>query len=222
MSYTDEVQRYYASRTDIYDEAAGYLGKEAEELREPLKDRCRQFFRGKNVLEIACGSGYWTRVIGEAAASVLAVDIDEEIMKYAVERCRDLPSVRFRKADAFTLEGVAGDFNAAAAIWWYSHVPRRRMPEFMAALNSRLQPGAAVMFVDELPHAGFKRDNDENGDTLEIHALSGGRKFSVIKNFPSEDGIRAALSDFGEDIVYTERPGEGRWETVYRTREYRK
>ena len=78
MEYPEEIVRYYASRNDVYDEAAVYLGKEAEELRAPIKDIYRRLFSGKNVLEIACGSGYWTRVLAGVAASVLAVDINVE------------------------------------------------------------------------------------------------------------------------------------------------
>lgn len=218
MHYDDETTRYYAARSDVYDETAGYLDRDAEALREPVKARYRELFKGKNVLEIACGSGYWTQVLGETADFVLAVDINEEIMRHAVLRCRDLPNVRFQLADAFTLAGVPYGFDAAVAIWWYSHMPRRRIPEFLAALANCSKPGAMIMFVDQLPYDGFERTTDENGDTLETRTLPGGSSFSVIKNFPSEVELRSMLSGFGEDICYTARPEEGNWEVVWRVK----
>jgi len=221
MQYPDEVIRYYAARADVYDETAGYLDGEAEALREPVKARYRELFRDKNVLEIACGSGYWTRVLGETADFVLAVDINEDIMKHAVLRCRDLPNVRFQLADAFTLEGVPFGFDAAVAIWWYSHMPRRRIPEFLAALVTTLQPGATVMFVDQLPYEGCERSVDDNGDTVETRTLPDGRTFSVIKNFPSEAELRWVLAGFGTDICYLARPEEGNWEVVWRVKKSR-
>ena len=222
MAYSDEVKRYYAFRDDVYDEAARYLGKGPEELRQPVKARYRELFKDRNVLEVACGSGYWTRVLGEAAASVLAVDINSEIIKRAVERCRDLPGVRFQIADAFSLEGVAGSYDGAVAIWWYSHIPKRRIHYFLTALNGRLKPGAVVLFIDQLPYEGIELIIDENGDTMEMHGVPDGQKFGVIKNFPTESEIRAALEEFAGEIIYTARPEGGNWEVVWRTKASRR
>ncbi|MCJ7605228.1 MAG: class I SAM-dependent methyltransferase [Dehalococcoidales bacterium] len=215
MSLEDDITRYYAERADVYDETAGYFNEEAEQLRAPIKDRYRQMFRGKDVLEIACGSGYWTEVLGRVAKSVLAFDITEEIISRAVERCRTLPNVRFQIADAYTLGGVPGGFGAAVAIWWWSHVPKEKIRQFLTALHTKLAPGALVMFVDQLPYEGFIRTTDDGGNTLEVRELPDGRTFSIVKNFPAEQEIRDALADFAGDIRYTERPAEGNWEVVY-------
>ena len=218
MSASDEVTRYYAARADVYDETAGYFEKEAEALREPIKARYRELFRGKDVLEVACGSGYWTRVLGEAAASVFAFDINPEILQKAVERCRDLPNVRFRIADAFTFLGVPTGFDAAVAIWWYSHVPKANLSQFLRALRGVLAPGARVLFVDQLPCETVSRTADPGGDTLEERTLPDGRTFSVVKNFPTESELRAAIAPFGEDFSYVARPGEGNWEITWRVK----
>jgi protein-L-isoaspartate O-methyltransferase len=215
---TDEVTRYYAARADVYDETAGYFDRDAEALREPLKDRYRELFKGKNVLEVACGSGYWTRVLGEVAASVFAFDINQEILPKAVERCRDLPNVTFRIADAYTFLGVPTGFDAAVAVWWYSHVPKANLSQFLRALRGVLAPGALVMFNDQLPYEPAVRTTDRHGDTREERTLPDGRRFSVIKNFPSEAELRAAVSPFASEFAYAACPGEGRWEVVWRVK----
>jgi hypothetical protein len=127
--------------------------------------------------------------------------------------------VRFQIADAYTLEGVAGGFNAAFAHGWWSHIPKKNIRTFLTALHSKLTPGALVLFNDQLPYSGFYRKQDADGNTIEQRILPNARSFMIIKNFPDEKEITNALSPFAEDIRYTQPPKEDHWEVVYRVRE---
>jgi len=217
MSLVTDIIRYYAERAHIYARSAGILDAEAEKLREPIKARYREFFRGRNVLEIACGTGYWTAVIAETADSVFGIDINEKMIKQACRRCICFPNVQFRIADAYKLANVPGGFDSAAGFWWWSHVPRAYLRSFLSTLHTRLLPGAAVAFVDHLPYGGFKRRIGETGDTLEERKLPFGRKVYIVKNFPSEQEVRDALADRGESVAYVARITENNWEVTYRT-----
>ncbi|HEX2170852.1 MAG TPA: methyltransferase domain-containing protein [Dehalococcoidia bacterium] len=56
---------------------------------------------GKRVLDIGCGGGTYTRAWAElGAAEVTGIDFSEPFLATAAERCRDLPQVGFRRADA--------------------------------------------------------------------------------------------------------------------------
>jgi demethylmenaquinone methyltransferase/2-methoxy-6-polyprenyl-1,4-benzoquinol methylase len=215
MSLVDDVTQYYAARAPAYDETAGYTDSEAEQLRAPIKARYREMFAGHTVLEIACGTGYWTPAIAEVADSVLAVDINPSLLSQAEERCKHLPNVRFQVADAYTLEGVPNGFTAALGIWWWSHMPLERVPAFLATLHSRLLPGAFVLFVDQLPYDGFVRRIDPGGNTLEKRFLSDGRSFEIVKNFPTAENIHNALAGIADNVQYLERPDEKHWNVTY-------
>jgi protein-L-isoaspartate O-methyltransferase len=218
MSHEDDVIKYYNERASVYDVTAGYADAEAEKLREPIKARFRATFRGKRILEIACGSGYWTTVIGEAAESVLAIDINRSLLDQAQKRCAHQTNVRFQIADAYTLEGVPGDFNAAFGHGWWSHIPKKNIKTFLTALHSKLEPGALILFNDQLPYSGFYRKQDSDGNTIEQRILPNARSFMIIKNFPDEKEITNALSPFAEAIKYFQPPKEDHWEVVYRVR----
>jgi protein-L-isoaspartate O-methyltransferase len=219
MSLIDDVTGYYNERASVYDVTAGYANSEAEKLREPIKARFCETFRGRKVLEIACGTGYWTNVIGESAESVLAIDINRSLLEQAQKRCTHQANVRFQIADAYTLEGVPEGFNAAFGHGWWSHIPKKNIKTFLTALHLKLVLGALVLFNDQLPYDGFYRKQDEDGNTLEQRILPNARSFMITKNFPDENEITNALSGFADDIQYTTLPAEDHWEVVYRVRE---
>jgi SAM-dependent methyltransferase len=212
------VVEYYSARASEYDLTAGYEDQVAEPLRAAAKARCQDLFRDRDVLEIACGTGYWTGVLAQVARSVLATDVCKKMLALARKRLAESGNVQFQVADAYSLDGVRGDFNAACAVWWWSHVPKRLLPRFLATLHSRLQPGARVLFVDQLPGAYVPKDQqlDPSGDTTEVRQLSGGRAFRVVKNFPGRDGVIEALAGLATGIDYREFPDECSWNVTYR------
>jgi len=219
MSLIDDVIRYYAERAPVYDETAGFTDLEAEKLRATLKKRYQSIFHGRNVLEIACGSGYWTKVIGKVAKSVLATDINPSLISTAKDRCKHLPNIRFQIVDAYTLNGVTGNFDAAFGNGWWSHIPKANLQDFLSALHGKLNPGALVMFVDQLPYDGFFRKQDNEGNILEQRILPDSRSFMIVKNFPTEQEIKDSLVNIADDIRYTERPEEKSWQIMYRVKE---
>jgi len=218
MSLINDVIQYYAARAPVYDESAGYTDQEAEKLRVPIKARYQEIFRSRNVLEIACGTGYWTKVVGEVAKSVLAIDINPSLISIAEDRCKHLPEVHFLITDAYTLQNVAAGFDAALGIWWWSHIPRAYIQIFLAALRGKLAPGAVVLFVDQLPYDGYIREQNAEGNTLEQRILPDGRSFMIVKNFPTEQEVVDELVGIADDIRYVERSDEKSWDVTYRTK----
>jgi protein-L-isoaspartate O-methyltransferase len=218
MSLVDNITKYYAARASVYDETAGYTDRKAEGLRVPIKARYREMFSGHDVLEIACGSGYWTPVIGEVANLVLATDINPSLLSIAKDRCKHLSNVEFEIADAYTLDGVRAGFSAALGIWWWSHMPKARIRSFLSVLHSRLALGALVLFVDQLPYNEHVRRQDPDGNTLEQRSLPDGRSFEIVKNFPTEEEVTNALAGIADNVKYIERPDEKSWNVMYNTK----
>jgi SAM-dependent methyltransferase len=218
MSLIEDTARYYDARSSVYDETAGYDDPEAELLRESMKNRCRELFQGYDVLEVACGTGYWTEVIGQVANSLVATDINPSVLSIARDRCRHLENVRFQVADAYSLEGVPNGFTAALGVWWWSHIPKEAIAAFLGALHDRLRRGALIFFRDQLPYGGCVRKQDEAGNTLELRSLPDGRTFWVVKNFPGEKELRLSLRRIAEDIQYVRRPEERHWDLMCRSK----
>ena len=188
-----ELVDYYRRRAAEYE--AIYALPERQSDLALLRQTIPAKLRGSRVLEIACGTGYWTQLIAGVAAQVVATDVAEEPMRIAQSKIySNRPS--FTVADAYALPGALGRFDAALAVFWWSHVPRHRIREFLASLHGRLEPGARVVLMDNLYVEGSSTaisEIDAQGNTYQLRRLADGSRVRVLKNFPSEAELRSEL-----------------------------
>lgn len=185
-----DLKSYYAERASEYDLIY------AKPERQPDLTRIRQvltdLLMGQDVLEVACGTGYWTQTIARTARSVVATDINREVLDLARDRLSHANNVSIRIADAYAPD-VQGDFTACAAMFWFSHVPKSRQREFLEKLHAKLLPGALVVIADnnfvEGSNSPMSGRVDDEGNTYSRRSLLDGREYDVLKNFPSEDEL---------------------------------
>ena len=199
-----DIQEYYALRAEEYEKVYAHPEKQGDIAW--LRSLLQRLFEGRRVLEVSCGTGYWTPAMAEVAASVLGVDINESVLEIARRKPYPRGNVRFQVADAFDLKNVTGDFDAGFAGFWWSHVSRPRLRDFLEAFHRRLQPGALVVFADNNYVEGVTHPMsdhvDEDGNTYSRRTLESGRQYEVLKNFPTEAGVREVLEGRADEIQY--------------------
>lgn len=194
------MRDYYASRAPEYDRV--YLKPERQADLDAIRQWLPPLFAGKSVLEVACGTGYWTRYLAPVASGVLAVDASPETLQIA--RTRFTPGdVKFVVGDAYRLPVAAHGFQSAFAGFWFSHVPKDRVREFLIHLHQALVPGAKVVFLDNRFVEGsstpiFRRD--EQGNTYQVRHLADGSSHRVLKNFPTRLELSEAIAGLGVDF----------------------
>jgi ubiquinone/menaquinone biosynthesis C-methylase UbiE len=198
-----ELVEYYRRRAGEYE--AIYAKPERQSDLAVLRQAVPQHLAGRRVLEVACGTGYWTTLIAPLAASVVATDLAEEPM--AIARSKSYPPgrVRFVLADAYDLNEDLGRFDAALAVFWWSHVPLGRVGHFLSSLHRRLEPGARVLLMDNLyvEHSSTPiAERNADGNTYQMRSLTDGSESRVLKNFPSEAELRAALRPHAARFAY--------------------
>jgi len=195
------MQAYYAQRAREYERVYDKPERQADLAQ--LRVDVPALFTGTRVLEIACGTGYWTPLIAAQAAAVLALDSAEATL--AIARSKQYPKakVRFEQGDAYRLPEWPEAFSACFAGFWWSHVPLGRLDAFLFALGGRLAPGARVVFLDNRYVEGSstpisRRDADGNG--YQARRLADGSSHEVLKNFPAPGELEARLARLGSEV----------------------
>lgn len=194
---------YYAARAAEYDNV--YLLPERQRELRSIEQWLPPIFADKKMLEVACGTGYWTKFIAQGATQVMALDVTPETIGIAKKRVTQ-KNVQFILGDAYALPRFDTKFDAAFAGFWFSHIPKQRRSEFMHGLYSTLKPGALVVMldnrhVDDYNSPMIERDNQ--GNTYQRRVLSDGTTYRVLKNFPSEAELRILAADFGKEVSFT-------------------
>lgn len=199
-STTPHLEQYYSKRAGEYEQV--YEKPERQRELEWLRRRVPEVFRGRTVLEVACGTGYWTQFIAPAARRVYAGDINESVLEIAREKPIPPGKATFFKADAVTLDNVPPGCNAAFAGFWWSHVKKSDLATFLANLAARLEPGSLVGILDNSWAHGSSTPvsrTDAEGNTYQMRKLANGQQFEVLKNFPTPDELAAALRPFARE-----------------------
>jgi len=193
-STTAHLESYYAKRAREYEQV--YEKPERQRELAWLRERIPRLFAGRTVLEVACGTGYWTQFIAPVAHRVYAGDINEAVLEIAREKPIAPGKVTFMKADAVTLEGAPTGCNAAFAGFWWSHVKKSGLRQFVANLSARLEPGSVVGILDNAWAPGSSTPlsrTDAEGNTYQVRTLASGEQQEVLKNFPSPAELTEAV-----------------------------
>jgi demethylmenaquinone methyltransferase/2-methoxy-6-polyprenyl-1,4-benzoquinol methylase len=205
------MRHYYARRAADYE--AVYAKPERQADLRAIEALLPGYFSGRDVLEVACGTGWWTPHGARDCRSWLATDVNDETL--AIARTKPLPpgKVRFAQVDAWTFDGLtdaaaaatpgqpAARFNAAFAGFWWSHVPLARLPGWLALLHEQLASGARVVLLDNRFVAASSTPisrSDADGNTWQQRRLSDGTQHEVLKNFPTAQSAFNALAAAGD------------------------
>jgi SAM-dependent methyltransferase len=209
---SNQLAKYYALSATTCEQP--YAEEELQDDLEQLHEKVEDVLRGHRVLEIACGTGYWTETIAASAKKVHATDINPEMLALASARGLSSEAVEFSLADAFDLpqdigtvaSGDAGNgrkFTACFAGFWWSHVKREDQERFLAHLRARLGKDLLLVLIDHTyveGSSGTIARTDAEGNTHQIRTASDGQRYEVLKNFPSDSTLRKKIGSSVREI----------------------
>ena len=139
-----EQAAYYRAQAGEYD-----LAYEVNEELRSLEVLADGLPIAGDVLELACGTGQWTRFLAARGYRVTAVDAAPEMLAIARERVAGL-GVEFIEADLFDWRAPRR-FDTVSFGFWLSHVPPDRFGDFWDLVGEALSPAGRACFVDSGP-----------------------------------------------------------------------
>ncbi len=191
------MRDYYRRRASEYEQT--YARPERQTDLAVLHAHVAKRFATRRVLDVACGTGYWSASIAREAQSLTGVDANDATLALARDkRLRTSTGVaRFLEGDAYALDESLGRFDAAFVGFFWSHVPHDELARFVNSLLARLTPGARVLILDNDYVEGSSTpialvDND--GNAWQERPLSDGTMHRVLKNFPTRADLMKHLA----------------------------
>lgn len=198
---TERSAEFYAKSASSHDRV--YDKPERQDDLAEMRALVADTLRGHVVLELACGTGYWTRVIAATADSVVATDINPEMIEMARLRALPADKVQLRVADALRLPDDLGDFTAIFIGFWWSHVQRAEQERFLAHLSNKVGKDTMLVLLDDCYVEGSSDTvarTDLEGNTFQIRTAEDGQRYEIPKNYPSDSGLRKKMGSSVREI----------------------
>lgn len=198
---TKHPEQFYAKTAAIHD--AVYEEEERQDDLEELREFVAFALKGHRVLELACGTGYWTEVIAETAEHVVATDINPEMIDIA--RARGLPDdkVTLHVLDAWTVPDDLGPVSAVFIGFWWSHVAREEQERFLKALRAKVGKDVLLVLADDDYVDGISEPiarTDAAGNTYQVLQAPDGEYYEIPKNYLSDSALRKKLASTVREI----------------------
>ena len=158
--------------------------------------------RPQMALELACGTGLFTRILAPRVKQLIAVDASSEVL--AINRARITGdnvggNVEYVEADLFRWSPNAR-FDLVFMSFWLSHVPDARFAEFWRWVGGALAERGAVYLIDSVHDPTSTAVDHARPDAnagVVTRKLNDGREFRIVKVFHRPDDLARRLAEVG-------------------------
>ena len=164
--------------------------------------------RPRTALELACGTGLFTRILAPRIERLIAVDASPEVL--AINRARVArDNVEYIEADLFSWPPPER-FDMVFMSFWLSHVPDARFAGFWRWVGAALAEHGAAYIIDSAHDPTSTAVDHARPDAnagIVTRRLNDGREFRIVKIFhrPDELAVRLAELGWASDLAQTTR-----------------
>ena len=195
------LRKYYAERAPEYEQI--YYRDVPERRKELAHDvkRLVELARARDVLDIACGTGYWTTRMSATAKSIVAADISPEMIAEAKAKQYNC-STEFVCCDLARLPFAEKSFDLLTLGFWFSHQPRQHFVDLFDKLLPLIKGDGLIWMIDNNPPAEGpaheSAGSDEYGNNFKTRRLDNGTEYVILKNYFAKDELRGVFESHFE------------------------
>jgi demethylmenaquinone methyltransferase/2-methoxy-6-polyprenyl-1,4-benzoquinol methylase len=198
-----EQLAYYRARAQEYDGSVQQAGRFAtSEPSDPGEERdWREIVSAlhaiapcEHVLELACGTGIWTKELLQIGSSISALDGAQEMLDINRAKLADA-RVQYECADLFAWQ-PRREYDLVFFAFWLSHVPPEQLDRFLDTVVRATRPGGRIFIVDE-PANGKHLSGEIEPGNQQTRTLHDGRSYKIVKAYYDPRAIQERLSQRG-------------------------
>ena len=193
---------YYHKRAKEYETI--YQKPERQKDLRKLEQFVSEEFKNQNVLEIACGTGYWTTFIAHAALSITALDINAAVIDIAQSKIYNTDKINFVVEDLETYQATL-KFDALFGGFICSHILLEKLQAFIQNCFKDVKEEGKVILIDNKYVRGSNTKisrRDDKGNTFQIRSLQSEEQFEVLKNFLTQERAYEILKPLHLDMEW--------------------
>jgi len=150
------------------------------------------------VLELACGTGIWTRELLNISQHITALDASQEVLKLNREKVQS-EKVEYQQQDLFAWQSDR-QYDLVFFSFWLSHVPPELVDEFLAKVFRATKAGGQIFMVDSLEEptsTSIDWPLREDEQIYRTRKLNNGQIYQIVKVFYKPEELQARLEAQG-------------------------
>lgn len=202
---SQDIKEYYANIANSIDNV--YKKNHYRTDLKNISNWLKKEFSNKTIIDIACGTGFWTQKISEIATSVMGIDVNESCIELAKSRHYPRYNVFFEIQDIFNIK-IKQKFDCIFGGSIYSHIKIEDLGDFIKKVSDLAKIGGSIVFIDNRysPSNGLKIDQtDDFGNTYQVrYAKNSDKKYLIIKNYPTISLLEEILGNNVKNIEFIE------------------
>jgi ubiquinone/menaquinone biosynthesis C-methylase UbiE len=101
--------------------------------------------QSRQILEIGCGTGEFSRLLAGRAERVLAIDLSPQMIRLAKERSKLYPNIDFVEDDVMSYQLPDNQFDCIASLTTIHHLP---IESILKKIKNALRPGGVFVCLD--------------------------------------------------------------------------